>query len=409
MALHKDDGSHKHYPGLQKRLSIVILMRLDEKGKPGLAAQVFKPAPASQQNEFPLVSLMQFHYDPVSIRDRLMKDAKDREAAPAKLQPTEFTREQVCRMLGLRERQFSSWERQGWIVPTAPSATALPRTRRRANARYSFSDLVTLRTLLRLRENGVSARRLRMVHAALKERLAQSEDGKGRRNWSELQMRSEGTRVSVFFHGTRMEPLSGQLLFDYHENSTADKVRSFSQAGPFREAQDSSLAARAERFFQAGLRYEERPGATQRAIRAYEKAIELNPHATGAFINLGTIHYNQGRMPDAERCYRAALENSPHYPLVHFNLANLFDEIGNWAQACHHYEEAIRLDPTYPDPRYNLALVYEKLGRHGKALQQWRSYLKLDSQSPWASHAKKRVDQAPLRVLPSKKAPADAR
>ena len=143
----------------------------------------------------------------------------------------------------------------------------------------------------------------------------------------------------------------------------------------------------------------ERPQTIPRAIRAYQKATELNPRAVGAFINLGTIHYHQGSIEDAERSYRAALALNPDSALVHFNLGNLLEEKGQFDAARNQYEESIRLDSRYPDPRFNLALVFERLGQHGKACQQWRAYLKLDSETRWAAYARKKLAQIPLRVV----------
>ena len=45
----------------------------------------------------------------------------------------------------------------------------------------------------------------------------------------------------------------------------------------------------AERYFQQGLSLEETGAPIQDAMAAYEKAIDLNPNAAGALVNLGTI------------------------------------------------------------------------------------------------------------------------
>ena len=150
---------------------------------------------------------------------------------------------------------------------------------------------------------------------------------------------------------------------------------------------------RSERFFTAALRQEGLPGGLPKAIRGYRRAIELNPQALGALLNLGTLYYNQRLLPEAEQCYRAALQVNPRSSLAHFNMGNLADESGQPLKAIEHYEQAIALDAKYPDPRYNLALVYEKLGRHGQAWKNWRGYLKLDPDSKWAELARNRLAQ----------------
>jgi tetratricopeptide (TPR) repeat protein len=197
-----------------------------------------------------------------------------------------------------------------------------------------------------------------------------------------------------------MEPLTGQLLLDFGAGRNKEsKVRTIGIARRNRRSSEADRRARADRFFLAGLRYEERADTIPKAIRAYHKATELNPKALGAFINLGTIFYHQGSHEEADRCYRAALVLNPRSALVHFNLANLLEEMGQLEAARDHYQQAIELDPSYPDPCFNLALIYERLGRHGKACEQWRGYLRLDRDSRWAAYAREKLERIPLRLV----------
>ena len=307
-----------------------------------------------------------------------------------------LSRTQLLRMLGISERQLRTWEKQGWIAPR-------PSGERPKTASYSFAEVATLRALLRLRQNGIQASRLRLVQAALRERLQQAGIASP---WSALEIHNQGKRLSVYFQGCRMEPLTGQLLFDYRDHGTKQTApRTLARS---RNSSTADRSLQANRLFCAGLRYEEFPDTVPKAIRAYQRALELNPQAIGASINLGTIYYRQGLWKEAETCYRAALAVNPAHAMVHFNLANLFEETGELDKARAHYEAAIRLDPNYADPRYNLALVYERLGCHGKAFQQWRAYLKLDSHGPWAEYARTRLEAVPLRVLPARKSLPDA-
>ncbi|MBI4459260.1 MAG: tetratricopeptide repeat protein [Acidobacteria bacterium] len=300
-----------------------------------------------------------------------------------------FSRQQVLRMLGINPRWLSAWERHGFIEPSGGPSSGADREGRC----YSFSDLVALKKLRQLHQDGFSPAWMRSLYAALKARLP----GVGN-PWTELQMQPDGKRLAVHFHGSAMEPLTGQLLLEYAPAEEAGKVQILQRAGSPRQLGESAWV-RAERFFQAGLRYEDRPEGIPRAIRAYHKAIEVNPRAVGAHINLGTLYYKLHRLEEAESCYRAALSIDPGYGLVHFNLGNVYDETRQWDKARHCYEEAIRLNPQYPDPHYNLALLYEKLGLHGRARQQWLAYLKLDPHSPWADTARRQVEKTSMQVI----------
>ncbi|HWP86085.1 MAG TPA: tetratricopeptide repeat protein [Terriglobia bacterium] len=318
-----------------------------------------------------------------------------------------LSREQVLRLLSVTERQLRQWERQGWIRPVQPPEAAAPCSRNslphkrgagkptEAPGGYTFADVAALRAMLRLRRGGVSPSRLKSLREAIRDQLSTTAAS---RVWNDLQIQNHGRRLSVAFQGKRLEPLTGQFLLDFMAAPARPAVRPINAArrpGP----SEAERRTQADRLFLAGLRYEEHPESIPKAIRAYQKATELNPRALGAFINLGTIFYHRGEYEEAEESYRAALSLNPNSALVHFNLGNLLEERGQLEEACAHYQQAVRLDPAYPDPIFNLALLYERLGRHGKACQHWRAYLRLDATSRWAGYARERLRQLPLRVV----------
>ena len=328
-----------------------------------------------------------------------------------------YSRKQVLRILGLSDRQLAAWERQGLVsahsgTPGADAGTGprddpgslaagqAPSDTIPEDRPYTFADIVSLRTLLQLRREGVSPARIRSFHAALKAKLGGVE-----KPWSELQVQKHGKRLFVRFEGAPLEPISGQLLLAYAPRHQTAAVRRLKHPAQTALPAEASPEVRADRFFRAGLRYEERQETYPKAIRAYQRAIEMDPRAAGAWVNLGTLHYNLGRLDEAERCYRAVLAFDPNYALAHFNLGNVFDERKQWKEARRHYEEAVRLSPKSPDPHYNLALVYEKLGLHGRARREWLEYVKLDPYSQWAAFAREQLAKTPLRVLTRQEPP----
>ena len=123
------------------------------------------------------------------------------------------------------------------------------------------------------------------------------------------------------------------------------------------------------------------------------EAIEANPNASGALVNLGTIAFRQRNLKDALAWYQRAAAADPDYPLAHFNLGNLFDERGDVEAARAHYLDAIRLNPRYADAHFNLALLCERNGDLLQAIGYWQTYLKLDGTSSWANTARKQLDR----------------
>jgi len=150
---------------------------------------------------------------------------------------------------------------------------------------------------------------------------------------------------------------------------------------------------KAEFWFQRGLALEETGAPIEAAIDAYRKALEENPAAPGALVNLGTILFRQKKFRQAKEYYARAVEADPTYPLAHFNLGNLSDEQGDFEGARKHYLEAVRLNPRYADAYFNLALLAERTNDILRAIGYWSTYLKLDTTSSWARAARKQLDK----------------
>lgn len=285
-----------------------------------------------------------------------------------------WQREDVCRMLNITPRQLSAWEKQGLIA----NGTS-----------FGFPDLVALKTLIRLRELHMPVQQIREAVASLKTRLEDIDQP-----LAQLRITNQGRRMAVHVSGTRMEAVSGQLLFDFGEDDI-EKLRAF----PMKAAPPESAGGpvideeKAEFWFQRGLALEETGAPIQVAIEAYRKALEANPAAPGALVNLGTILFRQKKFAMARELYTRAVKADPDYPLAHFNLGNLDDEQGDFDAARKHYLEAVRLNPRYADAYFNLALLCERTSDVLRAIGYWSTYLKLDTTSSWARAARKQLDR----------------
>jgi tetratricopeptide (TPR) repeat protein len=279
----------------------------------------------------------------------------------------EFSRAAVRRKFGLSERQLKSWEKQRLID---------------AAETYSFSDLISIQTLVKLVENGIPPRQIGRAMASLRNKIADV-----KQPLAEMRIVSDGKRIAVYVGGQRMEALTGQILFDFDAASLGD-VKAF----PERKRSVNRMKE-SEDWFQRGLELEETGAPASQAIEAYLKVLELNPEAAGALVNLGTIYYRQRKFTEAEKYYRQAIEADPSYPLAQFNLGNLYDEQGRVVEALDHYRRALHLNPQYADAHFNLALLCERSGETMKAVHHWKCYLKLDNSGQWADIARRQLER----------------
>jgi tetratricopeptide (TPR) repeat protein len=275
-----------------------------------------------------------------------------------------YSRQEARRVLGISEQQLRSWEKQE-LVPRLDE--------------YAFTDLIALRSLVKLRRDRVPV---------VREKLAGVADP-----LRELKIVSEGKHLAVLLEGQKMEAVSGQLLLDF-DRAELNSLLSF--PGEKQRAARATPAARrreAEDWFEKGLELEQTGAPLPEIVEAYERALELDPHSAGALVNLGTIYYHLRRWTEAERCYRRALEVDGDYALAHFNLGNLFDEMGDRQTALFHYQSALVVNPNYADAHYNAALICQGDGDLMRAVKHWKAYLKLDPGSSWASIARRELDK----------------
>ena len=278
-------------------------------------------------------------------------------------------------MLDVSERQLKSWEQKHLIS---------------GGAQFSFADILALRTLLKLREKHVATQTITRVVSSLQRKLSHI-----KKPLSELTIHSEGGTISVQLSGSKMDALTGQLLLDFEPNGRGGPATLMAKPKPTRAATDKE----AEGWFQHGLALEETGAPVGDVVNAYEKAVELNPDAAGALVNLGTIYYRMGKLEKAEKLYSRAVKSDPEYALAEFNLGNLYEERGDPRKARDHYLAAVKLNPQYADAYFNLALVSEQTGEQMRAVGYWNAYLKLDGSSSWAQVARKQLDRLKQATL----------
>lgn len=283
-----------------------------------------------------------------------------------------FTRDEVCRLLGIRESVLEDWEEHGF-VPRAET--------------YAFKDLVALKTLRQLRARRMPAARIRLILDSLRTKLRHVGDP-----LKELKIFTDGRRLAVQVDGRRMEPLTGQLLLDFDQEEI-QRLLEFPARRAERTLQQEleKRLREAEQWFERGVEMEQMGAPPEQIIAAYEKAIERDPDAPAPHVNLGTVYFHMQRWKEAEACYRAALEAKPDYPLAWFNLGNLYEEIRDPDRALECYLKAIAIDPKFADAHYNAALIYQSRHDTLNAVRHWQQYLKLDPSGYWAGIARREL------------------
>jgi tetratricopeptide (TPR) repeat protein len=254
-------------------------------------------------------------------------------------------------MLGLSVGQVRSYVRAGFLEPERGP---------RGELRFTFQDLVLLRTAQGLVSARIPPRRVKSALRKLKEQLPEGRPLRG------VHIRAEGDRIVVGDGQARWSPESGQVLFDFGARELQRKVAPL---------QLRARGGTAEDFYERGCDLEETEPGGARA--AYAQALALDPDHADAHVNLGRLVHEAGEARAAAEHYRKAIELAPGNVTALFNLGVALEDLRMPDEALLAYRTALAADPGCADAHYNLAHLYEKRGEPAPALRHLRTYRKL--------------------------------
>ena len=119
-------------------------------------------------------------------------------------------------------------------------------------------------------------------------------------------------------------------------------------------------------------------GKVPEAIGQYEQALRIQPDYVMAHNNLGVALVQQGRLEGATGHYEEALRLRPDYAEAHNNLGIALARQGRLEEATGHYEEALRIRPDYAEAHNNLANALFRLGKVTEAIGHWEQALRIN-------------------------------
>ena len=270
-------------------------------------------------------------------------------------------------MLGISRAVIGSLVASGFVAPSRG---------RRNEYRFTFQDVVLLRTAYSLREAKIPARKilhsLRRLRAALPDEVP----------LTGLRISAVGNEVAVQEGNARRHVDSGQLLFDFDVQAAPGSVsvmeRGVRQPRPGRPPMPEAAVAAAPTaadWFEHAVRSEASDKAVAEA--SYRRTIALAPDHVDAYLNLGVLLCDSGRSAEAIALYRSALEHCPEEALLYFNAGVALEDRDETELALRHYEACLRLTPKFADAHYNAARLHELLGHSSQAIRHYSEYRRL--------------------------------
>jgi tetratricopeptide (TPR) repeat protein len=238
-----------------------------------------------------------------------------------------------------------------------------PRRGPRGSLRFSFQDLVLLRTARGLLAARISSRRVNTALRAIRSQLPQELPLRG------FSITAAGDQIIVHQAGEQRDALSGQLLLALEVRVDSGAIQLVDVSTP--RTIETSFHDDCARQFEAALALEESDVGA--AVEAYRACVARHAHS-GAVANLGRLLHLEGRISEAVRLYRSIEDPDAN---VLYNLAVALEDLGRIEEATTTYNRVIGMDAEHEDAHHNIARLYQEAGDQRRALRHWNAYRKL--------------------------------
>lgn len=266
-----------------------------------------------------------------------------------------YTLRDIESMLGLSRPVVAGLIDAGFVHPARGA---------RNEYRFTFQDVVLLRTARSLQQASIPPRKILRSLRRLKATLP------GELPLAGLRIAAVGNDVAVCEGRTQWQAESGQLLFDFEVQPTAGgNVRLLSRSA--RRDEEPATTDWFERG--AALEASDMGGAEA----AYRRALDEAPEHVDAALNLGVMLCDSNRCAEAVCVYERALQERPDEPLLYYNLGVALEDQGRNADAIAAYDACLALSPKFADAHFNAARLHELLGEQRQAIRHYSEYRRL--------------------------------
>lgn len=269
--------------------------------------------------------------------------------------PNTYSLKTVREMLGLSAGTLARLVDAGFVTPARGP---------RNEYRFSFQDVVLLRTADQLLAQKIPPRKVVRALAQLRRELPEEVPLTG------LRISAVGPDIAVRQGDLQWDAESQQLLMDFEVAPAGGEVafinRSTKPVPPAATAPiDLAQAQALERSDPAA------------AEAAYREALRHAPDSVDAVLNLGALLHDADRLDDALEVYDQALVRVPREPRLHYNRALVLEDLRRDDDALAAYEACIALAADFADAHFNAGRLYERLGRQQLALRHFSAYWRL--------------------------------
>jgi tetratricopeptide (TPR) repeat protein len=262
-------------------------------------------------------------------------------------------------LLGVSRRVLAGLIDAGFVTPSRGSRNEL---------RFTFRDVVVLRTAFQLQSAKISSRKILTALARMKAELPDELPLSG------IRVTAVGNTIAVKTGPSQWDANTGQLLLDFEVADIKGEVV-FLDTTP--RQKDAEVLAGEWYALAEQLTAMDTNGAEQ----AYRKALELSPEPFyAAYMNLGVLLCEQERRcEEALAIFEQALAHFPEDEVLHFNRAVALEGVGRLDDAEHSYARCLELNPSYANAHHNLGLLRDRRGDMQGLVRHLSSYRRLNN------------------------------
>ena len=262
-------------------------------------------------------------------------------------------------LLGVSRRVLAGLIDAGFVTPSRGSRNEL---------RFTFRDVVVLRTAFQLQSAKISSRKILTALARMKAELPDELPLSG------IRVTAVGNTIAVKTGPSQWDANTGQLLLDFEVADIKGEVV-FLDTTP--RQKDAEVLAGEWYALAEQLTAMDTNGAEQ----AYRKALELSPEPFyAAYMNLGALLCEQERRcEEALAIFEQALAHFPEDEVLHFNRAVALEGVGRLDDAEHSYARCLELNPSYANAHHNLGLLRDRRGDMQGLVRHLSSYRRLNN------------------------------
>ena len=181
--------------------------------------------------------------------------------------------------------------------------------------------------------------------------------------------------VDILRKCLQQNPSARYQTFTELEEDLIQALRTLNPQYQFTPAQEEPLNA--EEYFGKGLGWTELTNF-HKAIKNYDKAIELDPQYANAYNNRGVAKKNLGDYAGAIADYDKAIELDPKFAMAYNNRGIAKDDLKDYAGAIADYDKAIELDTKNMNTYYNRGNSKANLKDYTGAIADYNKAVELD-------------------------------